>query len=240
MHFQVGEPSLDKAVTASPSSLPVENESMERSPVSSPADNAIAVVETVVCDEANVSTENERCPPADCAGDLEMAICNEADVPPVSDTVQDPANSVTSVELAIRDEVDVPPVCDSANAPADTSTICDQADAAPPADTSTICDQADAAPPADTSTICDQADAAPPASELKQDPVDSTLACDQADVSPVSDSLPENKSPNLDLPPGSPPVKDEITVETQERSPEETPVDKSSVESETEDPKQSE
>ncbi|XP_008438779.2 chromatin structure-remodeling complex protein SYD isoform X1 [Cucumis melo] len=209
---EVGEPPLDKAATklGSPSSLPAENESMERSPVSSPADNVIAVVETVVCDEADVPTENERCPLTDGVGDSKMAICNEADVPPVSDTVQGPANSFTSVELTIHDQVDVPPVSDSANAPNDTSTICDQADATP-------------------------------ASELKQDPVDSaTLACDHADVPTVSDSLPENKSPNLDLPSGSPPVKDETTVETRERSLEETPVNQSSVESETEDPKQSE
>ncbi|XP_038899000.1 LOW QUALITY PROTEIN: chromatin structure-remodeling complex protein SYD [Benincasa hispida] len=212
---EVGEPSLEKAVTemASSSSLPAENESLERSPVSSLADCAIAVAETVVCDEADAPTENVRCPPAsgssvldpaDGIADVEMAICNEADVPPVSDTVQGLADSVTSVEMAICDQVDAP-VCDSANASADTAAICDQVDVTP-------------------------------ASELAQDPADSAMVRDQVDGLPVCGSVPDNRSPNLHLPPGSPAVEHE----TGEQSPEETPVNKSSVDSETEDPKQSE
>lgn len=225
----MGEPSLEKAVTeiATPSSLPAEFESLERAPVSSPADSAIAVAETVICDEADVPTKNEKCLPASgssvldpAAGlaDVEMAICNEADVPPAIDMVQGPAASVTSVEMSICDQVDAPPVCDSANTPADTTAISDQVDATPVSEL--------AQGPADNAVACDQVDATPPASESAPDLADSAMTCDKVDVSPACDSVPEIKSPNLDLPPG--------------RLPEETPVNKSLVESETEDPKQSE
>lgn len=63
----MGEPSLEKSATEiinHPSSLPAESKNLEASPVPSSADSAIAVVETVVCHEADVPTENERCQPS--------------------------------------------------------------------------------------------------------------------------------------------------------------------------------
>ncbi|XP_023521814.1 chromatin structure-remodeling complex protein SYD-like, partial [Cucurbita pepo subsp. pepo] len=133
---EVGEPSLKRAGTelaSPPSSLPEEDKSLERTPVSSLADSAIAVAEKVVCDEADVSTENGRCLPAgassvvqypaDSVADVEMAMSDQADVPPVCDTVLSSADSATAVEMDICDQVDVPPVCDEVKGSEDTAAI---------------------------------------------------------------------------------------------------------------------
>lgn len=236
----MGEPSLEKAVTEvanPPSSLPAETESMESSQVPSPIDSAIAVVEAVVRDEADdVLTANERCQsaggssvqdPADSIAGVEMVICDQADVPPTCDTAQGAVDTT-----AICAQIDVPPVCDTAQDPADSTTIRDRVYVP------SACNSAQGT--ADTAVECNQVDV-PPACNLVQSQTDSATAAaettisDQVDVS-SSSTLPENESANLDLPPSCSEVEDESI----EHQLEETPVNKSSVESESEDPKQSE
>ncbi|XP_022939074.1 chromatin structure-remodeling complex protein SYD-like isoform X3 [Cucurbita moschata] len=238
---EVGEPSLEKAVTEVanlPSSLPAETESMESSQVPSPIDSAIAVVEAVIRDEADdVLTANERCQsaggssvqdPADSIAGVEMVIiCDKSDVPPTCDTAQGAVDTA-----AICAQIDVPPVCDTVQDPADSSTIHDRVDVP------SACNSAQGT--VDTAVECNQVDV-PPACNLVQSSTDSATAgaettiSNQVDVS-SSSTLPENESANLDLPPSCSEVEDESI----EHRLEETPVNKSSVESESEDPKQSE
>ncbi|XP_022973744.1 chromatin structure-remodeling complex protein SYD-like isoform X2 [Cucurbita maxima] len=210
---EVGEPSLEKAVTEvanPPSSLPAETEIMESSQVPSLIDSAIAVVEAVVRDEADdVLTANERCQsaggssvqdPADSIADVEMVICDQADVPPTGDTAQGAVDTI-----AICAQIDVPPVCDTAQDPADSTTIRDRVDVP------SACNAAQGI--ADTAVECNQVDV-PPACNLVQSPTDSATAAaettisDQVDVS-SSLTLPENESANLDLPPSCSEVEDE-------------------------------
>ncbi|XP_022955377.1 chromatin structure-remodeling complex protein SYD-like isoform X1 [Cucurbita moschata] len=212
---EVGEFSLKRAVTEAaspPTSLPEEDKSLERTPVSSLADSAIAVAETVVCDEADVSTENGSCLPAgassvvqypaDSIADVEMAMSDQADVPPVCDTVLSSADSATAVEMDICDQVDVPPVCDEVKGSEDTAAVCDQVDAPRVCeavkgseDTAAICDQVDAPRVCDmakgsedTAAICDQVDA-PRVCDAEKGSEDTAAICDQVDVPQVFDAV---------------------------------------------------
>ncbi|KAG7018651.1 Chromatin structure-remodeling complex protein SYD, partial [Cucurbita argyrosperma subsp. argyrosperma] len=212
---EVGESSLKRAVTevaSPPSSLPEEDKSLERTPVSSLADSAIAVAETVVCDEADVSTENGSCLPAgassvvqypaDSIADVEMAMSDQADVPPVCDTVLRSADSATALEMDICDQVDVSPVCDEVKGSEDTAAVCDQVDAPRVCeavkgseDTAAICDQVDAPQVCDmakgsedTAAICDQVDA-PRVCDAVKGSEDTAAICDQVDVPQVCDAV---------------------------------------------------